>query len=114
MKRKFYLKLVKRNSKQILFSLILLLISVGCNKNRLNEDTAVKVYVEKIVIEEKYATQPDSIKFYKGKIFSKYNTSEEALKMFMNDLGYKSEFWNSFFKKADDYLIQLKKDRVID
>jgi len=108
------LKQVKRNSKQILFSLILLLIALSCNKNKLSEDIAVKVYVEKIVVEEKYATQPDSIKFYNGKIFSKYNTSEEALKVFMNDLGFKSELWNSFFKKADEYLIQLKKDRIID
>ncbi|NMB83655.1 MAG: hypothetical protein GYA14_17745 [Ignavibacteria bacterium] len=108
------MKPVKKDSKIILCSLILLFFSLSCNKNKLSEDVAVKVYVEKIVVEEKYATQPDSIVFYKSKIFSKYNTSEEALKLFMYDLGFKSEFWNNFFKKADEYLIQLKKDRVID
>lgn len=112
MKRKFYLKPAKRNIKTLL--IILLFISFSCNKNKLNEDTAVTVYVEKTIVEEKYADQPDSLKFYKEKIFNANNTSENGLKEFMNDLGYKSDSWNRFFKKADEYLTKLKKDRIID
>lgn len=112
MKRKFYLKQVKKGSNTFLFFTLLLFIS--CSQNNLEENTAVKVYVEKIIIEEKYLSQPDSIKFHLNNLFAKYKTSEEEYKSFMYGLGYKSENWNRFFNSANEYLIQLKKDRVID
>lgn len=113
MKRKFYLKLVKRGNKELL--LFLLLFFIGCNsKLKLDEDTAVKVYVEKIIVEEKYINQPDSINYHTNKIFDKYHTSQEELMTFLKNLEFKSEKWNLFFRKADEYLIQLKSNRVIE
>lgn len=112
MKRKFYLKQV-RKSKSALFIFFLLII-FACSQKKINEETAIKVYVENIIVEEKYSSAPDSIKYYKNKVFAKYNTTEEGFREFLLSLDNNTERWNNFFRKADTYLIELKTNRVID
>jgi len=111
-KRKFYLKPVRKSKTSLLF--FFLLVIFACSQKKINEETAIKVYVENIIVEEKYSSAPDSIKFYKHKVFAKYNTTEELYKKFMQSMGYNTERWNNFFRKADTYLIELKTNRVID
>jgi hypothetical protein len=106
------LKPARKSNSAIL--ILLLIISIGCSQKKLNEETAVKIYVEKIIVEEKYSAAPDSLQQYTNQIFSKYNTTPESYKEFMHSLEYDTERWNVFFKKADTYLLELKKNRVID
>ncbi len=112
MKRRFYLKPARKSKSVILF--FFLSAFFACSQKIINEETAIIVYVENIIVEEKYSSAPDSIIFYKKKVFTKYNTTEEGFKDFMQSLGNNTERWNSFFRKADAYLIELKTNRVID
>jgi len=114
-KREFFLKQVKRNKLSgFLPFFISVLILSSCGGNKMSEDIASRIYVENIIAEEKYAAQPDSIKIYHLKIFEKYNVTREDYNRFIKNLTYDIEKWNSFFSKADRYLIELKADRVID
>lgn len=109
------MKQVKRNKLSgILLLFISALILISCGGGNINEDVASRIYVENVVAEEKFAGQPDSIKILRGKIFEKYKVSTEEYNRFINDLTYDIEKWNSFFAKADKYLIELKSERIID
>lgn len=110
MKRKFYLKQVKNN----ILPLVLLIFSViYCSDNKLDQDKAVKIYVENIIVEEKYSFNIDSVNFYKGKIYSKYSVSLKDYEDYMYGLKDDPEKWTDFFKKAEDYLTELKKSEAI-
>ncbi len=79
----------------------------------MDEETAVKIYVERIIVEEKYSFSLDSIKVYKGKIFSKYNVTSHEYENFLKNLSDDSERWTHFFKRADTYLSELKESEAI-
>lgn len=90
------------------------MILSGCSHDNVNEETAVKIYIENLIVEENYSSQPDSIAYYQGKVFDKYNTSKERFKTYIESLEYDQLRWTSFFRKADQYLIELKSNRAID
>lgn len=109
------MKQVKRNKLSgILSFFISVILLCACGGNKISEDIASRIYVENIIAEEKYAGRLDSIKITHEKIFEKYNVTGEEYNRFIKDLNYDIEKWNSFFAKADKYLIELKADRVID
>lgn len=85
-----------------------------CSDNNMNDDTAVKIYVESLIVEENYSTQPDSISYYQGEVFDKYKTTKEKYKTFIERLEFDQLRWTSFFNKADQYLIELRSNRAID
>ncbi|MEW6701799.1 MAG: DUF4296 domain-containing protein [Bacteroidota bacterium] len=113
MKRKFYLKPARRNRLILLSFTVLFLIFTACGKEKPDEDILVKVYVENLIVEEKYTVNADSILSRKKAVFSKYKITqqdfEEALKNYSDDL----KKWESFFKKANAYLDNLKKNNII-
>ena len=86
---------------------------ISCSKQSINEETAVKVYVEKLIAEESYLFNHDSLRTHKQKVFSKYNTSEKELNSYLKSLESEPEKWESFFKKSDEYLLELNKKGVV-
>lgn len=86
---------------------------IYCSDNKLDQDKAVKIYVENIIVEEKYSFNIDSVNFYKGKIYSKYGISLKDYENYLYGLKDDSEKWTDFFKKAEDYLTELKKSEAI-
>lgn len=86
----------------------------GCSGNNIDEDTAVKIYVENLIVEEKYNSKPDSIEFYQKHVFDKHKTSKEKFKTYIKNLEFDQIRWGSFFRKADQYLLELKSNRAID
>lgn len=112
MKRKFYLKPAKRNSSAV----ILLSFSIfcfACSSEKIPEEVLVKVYVENIIVDETYSANADSLRVHKQSVFSKYKITE---KEFETELGKYSDDkvkWADFFKKANDYLNDLKKSSAI-
>lgn len=86
---------------------------IYCSDNKLDQDKAVKIYVESIIIEEKYSFNIDSVNFYKGKIYSKYGVTSDDFEYYLVGLKDDSEKWADFFKKAEDYLTELKKSEAI-
>ncbi len=85
----------------------------ACSKNKVPEDLLVKVYVESVVINETYVLQSDSVRIHKQKLFDKYKISENDFEREMGKLSYDKEAWERFFKKANDYLNDLKASKAI-
>jgi len=111
-KRKFYLKPAKRNS----FFFILIIISIfsfGCGKHKIDEDTLVKIYVENMIIHERYSYSADSLRVHSDLVFKKYNTTKQDYKAELQQYSDDSDMWESFFKKADAYLTELKSKNKI-
>ena len=112
MKRKFYLKPVRKNSILIIF-LPLIVICFGCSNEKIPEETLVKVYVENVIVEETYSTNADSLLAHRQKVFSKYKITEEDFRNEIERYSDDKTKWESFFKKANEHLIDLKKSKAI-
>lgn len=114
MKKEFYLKQVKRSNLFYFFLLILtFFILIGCSKEKIEEDTAVRIYVENIILEEKYASNVDSIKFYQKKLFEKYHITKNQFENYLKSLKADIKKWQIFFNKAEIYLNDLKNTGAI-
>jgi hypothetical protein len=112
-KKEFCLKPVKRNNILLLLLLVLPIIYSGCKSHSLDDETAVKIYVENIIAEEKYLSNHDSLRISKQKIFSKYKFDKKQFNEYLKDLNGNKDKWENFFKEADLYLSGLKKKGVI-
>lgn len=113
MKKEFYLKPVKRNNNFLLLLLVLPIICAGCKSQSLDDETAVKIYVENIIAEEKYLSNPDSLKICRQKIYSQYQSDNKKFNEYLKDLKGNKDRWDNFFKKADSYLSELNKKGTI-
>jgi len=112
-KKEFSLKPVKRNNFFLLLLLILPIFCTGCKSKSLDDETAVKIYVENIIAEEKYLSNPDSLKICRQKIYSQYKSDNNKLNEYLKNLKSDKDKWDIFFKKADLYLSELKKKGTI-
>lgn len=104
------MKPVKRNNHYITFGLIFLAITlISCSTKNVDEETAVKIYVENLLIEEAHISSADSLAVLKQEIFSKYGVSENDYTTFLMSMKSNEEKWKSFFSKAEEYLEEMKK-----
>jgi len=113
-KKEFYSKRARRN--KFIFSLglcFLLFLSTSCTKKKIDEEVAVRIYVENIILEEKYSYNVDSLKIYRRKLFEKYKISQNDFEEYLRGLKANQKSWESFFKKADKFLIDLKNTNAI-
>ena len=85
----------------------------SCNEKPIDEKTAVKIYVENIIAEEKYSNNPDSLSMCRDKIFSKYDVTRENFENYFHDMNTESDKWKSFFKESDLYLAELQKKGLL-
>ena len=85
----------------------------GCESSKIDDKTAVKIYVENLIVEEKYSAIPDSIEIHRQKVFSNFNSSKKDFDEYLSSIKSNPEKWESFFKKADSYLNELKKNGKI-
>lgn len=112
MKRKYYLKQAKRNSP-IFILLFGLLTFNGCSKEKIPEETLVKVYVENVIVEETYSLNADSLRIHKKAVFDRYKISENDFREELTRYSDDKTKWESFFKQANVYLNDLKKSNAI-
>lgn len=112
MRREFYLKQVKRNSKFFLLLFLALLYS-GCSKEKVSEESLVKVYVENVIASQTFASNSDSLRVHKETVFKKYGITEKEFEVELGKYSQDKEIWARFFKSANDYLIELKKSKAI-
>lgn len=113
MKRKFYLKPANVNRKSALFFLAAALFVISNCGGTIDEDKAVRIYVESTIAEEQFSYNVDSVKSRKGKILKKYKATRQDYEAYLKNLKYDEEKWTSFFKRADEYLTELKKSEAI-
>ncbi len=85
----------------------------SCKTHSVDQETAVKIYVENIIVEEKYPSNPDSLRIYRQNVFSKYNLLKNDFDDFMKSMKDDREKWESFFKQADSYLNELKEKGIV-
>jgi len=107
------LKPVKRNNFFLLLLLALPIFCTGCKSQSIDDETAVKIYVENIIAEEKYLSNPDSLKICRQKIYSQYKSDSKKFNEYLKNLKGDKDKWENFFKKTDLYLSELKKKGTI-
>ncbi len=112
MKRKFYLKPVRRNNFLVIFFSVII-FCFGCSKEKIPEETLIKVYVENVIVEETYAANTDSLRAHQQIVFSKYKITEKDFQNELERYADNKTKWETFFKKANDYLNDLKKSNAI-
>ncbi len=93
--------------------MLLLLLFTGCKSHEIDSDTAVKVYVENLIAEEKYSSKPDSLNIERQTIFKKYNVSQADFDNYLQSMNDDTGKWEEFFKNADTYLNELKASGIV-
>lgn len=111
MKRRFYLKQVRKNSLLLLIPFILI-FSAACRKE-IDRDTLVRIYVENVIIEEGHSNNLELMKKKKIELYKKYNTTEEKYANQLKEIGKNRDEWKEFFKKANEILDEYKKSGAI-
>lgn len=111
-KKGFSLKQVKRNNIIILF-VVLLFTLLSCQKGKMDEDKLVRIYVENLIIEETYISNPDSLIIKKEILYKKFNTTKENFEKELIKLGSDREKWEGFFNKSRALLEDLRKSGAI-
>ena len=112
MKRKFYLKPAKRNSA-LLILLSFSIFCFACSKEKIPEEVLAKVYVENIIVNDTYSSNADSLRVHKQSVFNKYKITEKEFEAELEKYSDDKTKWADFFKRANDYLNNLKKSNAI-
>lgn len=73
----------------------------------------MKVYVENIIAAETYSANADSLRIHKESIFNKYKITKKDFEAELEKYSDDKVKWADFFKKANDYLNDLKKNNTI-
>jgi hypothetical protein len=93
--------------KIILF--IVIIILTGCrSKNDEKLQTVAMIYVENVMLEDKYSDRPDTLITLRNKIFEKYRLSKDEYKKIFDGLSAEKEKWDEFFTLSEKYLDTLK------
>ncbi|MCX7797289.1 MAG: hypothetical protein N2249_01535 [Melioribacter sp.] len=101
------MKQVKRNSFFIFILISLVLFS--CKNKKLDDNIAIRVYVENIIIHEKYSYNQDTLRKYQNELFRSYNISKIDFENYLKSLKTDQNKWQDFFKRAEAYLNELNK-----
>ena len=106
------MKPVRRSNFQLLLFYLSFcaIIFIGCESKKIDKDKAVKIYVENVIAEEKFASNPDSLSAHQQKILSKYGVTKSEYENYFNSIEAEPLEWQDFFKKADAYIAELQKE----
>ena len=112
MKREFSLKLARKNNLLIIFFIAAIFFS-SCQRNKIDEDTLVRIYVENIIVEESQSPNSKESVKKKEEIVKRYNVSQKDVDDAMLSMKGDKERWDSFFQKANALVDDLKKSGTI-
>ncbi len=94
-------------SNYIIFAL--LLFFVGCNlEGNFSQDEIAHLYVDVLIAEETYKTEPDSLKATLDSIYYFHNITEKQYLTELEKYEYDKEKWDTLFSFAEKYLATLK------
>lgn len=98
--------------KLVLFIIILFL--AGCkSKNDIQLETAAKIYVENIILEDKYSNKPDTVILLRDKVYEKYKLSKEEYKKIFDGFAVDKDKWSEFFTLSEKYLDSLRNKNTL-
>lgn len=94
--------------KNIKIFILFVFLFVGCNSKKIDEETLVKVFVEKLIIDESYFKDENLLNQRRQELFVKYRLTEKefeiALKEVLSDIKKNKDF----FIKSNQLLYDLK------
>lgn len=91
------------------FLLFIIVLLSGCkSQSDIRFETAAKVYVENMLIEDKYSDRPDTVIILRDKLYEKYKMSKDEYKKVFDGLSIDKDKWNVFFTLSEKYLDSLK------
>jgi len=94
--------------RKLIFIVVILFIS-GCSSLEDKKlENAARIYINKLLIEEKFPDIPDSVTIMQEKLYSRYKTSKEEYQNFFSTLGRDKDKWDAFFSFAEKYFDSLK------
>jgi len=97
----------------LILSPFLFIYFFACSENNQPErDDIIKIYVDLLIIQEKYSNMPDSINLHYERIFEKYDTKEEIYKSAFKNFSDDPDKWKLFFDDAEKYLESIKDSLV--
>lgn len=93
--------------KYVIFTL--LLFFVGCNfEGDFSQNEIGHLYVDVLIAEETYKTEPDSLKVVLDSIYRLHNITEEQYLSELEKYEYDKEKWDTLFSFAEKYLDTLR------
>lgn len=94
---------------------MLIVFLAGCNsEEKIDSGKLSKVYVDLLIVNQRYAAFPDSIEIYRPHVFDKYKISEEAYSSQLEKMKKDGATWDEFFKSSLAYLDTLKANGQIE
>lgn len=69
--------------------------------------------MENIIVNDTYSSNADSLRVHKQSVFNKYKITEKEFEAELEKYSDDKAKWADFFKKANDYLNDLKKSNAI-
>lgn len=97
-----------------LTALLIIVLIAGCKSSSdMKLETAARIYVQNLVVDEKYRDKPDSAAIMHDKIYSKFNLSKEEYKKVFDGIMTDKERWDVFFTLSEKYLDSLKNNSNI-
>ena len=91
----------------LIFLLLFPILSCS-DKQKIDQDTMVKVYVETLIAKDTLNNSSTSFAKEKLKIFNKYGITDSAYSYTLRSYREDKELWDEFFKKSFDYLDSLR------
>ncbi len=109
MKKEFYLMLVKN----IKIFILIVFLFVCCNSNKIDNETLVKVFVEKLIIDETYFKDENLLNQRRKELFIKYKITEKDFEIALNEIMSDIKKNKDFFIKSNQLLYDLKNSGAI-
>jgi len=82
---------------------------IGCNSNNYSSDEQIaKLYVDILIAEETYKTNPDFMNAAIDSLYEYYDISKDEYKQALTNYKSDEKTWGSFFTTAEKYLDTLK------
>ena len=98
--------------KLIYLFAVIVLCSCGGPKDS-NIETTAKIYVERIAVEEKYSSKPDTLKVLYDQLYIKYKFPEAEYKKVFSSFSTDKKKWEMFFSLSEKYLDTLKNKKML-
>jgi hypothetical protein len=96
------------------FLIFIIVLLSGCkSQSDIKLETAAKVYVENMLIEDKYTDRPDTALILCDKVYAKYKMSKDEYKKVFDGLSIDKDKWDVFFTLSEKYLDSLKSKKSL-